>query len=186
MIATLGLALSSPARAEPQGTAALTVGVAGTGVDNAVWQVTKLHLGLRGDMLFGRSGGHDFGIGPYAELGTLGFSDVQLGAGASVLLPVSDILPIVVSGGGYGRLGPAGLEPGVAAELFWGSRSYNFSASYVMAAGLLLEARYGLGSSHETALILGAQLDLAAMSLPFVLLANAIRGGSSEARPVRP
>jgi hypothetical protein len=181
------LAASAAARAEPQGTAGLTVGAAGVGVDRGIWEATVFHLGLHGDVLFGREENADFGIGPYAEFLTHGFDEVQLGGGGSVLLPVLDSLPLVVSAGVYGRKGDDdfGFEPGFAASLFWGSRSYNFHSSYVMTAGLLGELRLGLGESRETSIVIAAQLDLAILSLPAVFLINAIGGGSSEAAPVR-
>jgi hypothetical protein len=174
------------ARAEPQGTAGVTVGVAGVGLDRAFWDATVFHLGLRGDVLFGREGNSDFGIGPYGELLTHAFDEMQLGAGGAVLLPVLDTLPVVASAGIYGRFGddPFGLEPGVAGSLFWGSRSYNFHSNYVMSAGILAELRVGLGESRETSIVLGAQLDLAFISLPVVMLINGL-GDSPEAAPVR-
>lgn len=172
--------------AEPQGTAGLTIGVAGAGKDRKIWDDTLFHMGLRGDVLFGRSKNSDFGLGPYAEVSTLAFTEVQFGGGLSVLLPVIDYLPIVVSGGAYGRKGidDFGVEPGVTGQIFWGTRSYNFHANYVMAAGLIGQMRYGLGPSRETSIVLGAQLDLAAMSLPFLFVINAIRGGSRDTDPV--
>ncbi|MRG94573.1 hypothetical protein [Polyangium spumosum] len=173
------------ARAEPQGTAGLTIGVAGRGFDRRIWDQTVFHLGLRGDVLFGRSKVTDFGFGPYAEVATHAFDEVQLGAGFSTLFPVLQALPIVASVGGYGRYAPLqGVEPGVAGALFWGSRSYNFHANYVMAAGLLAQFRYGLGPSRETSIVVSAQLDLVALSLPFQILVNAFRG-SPATRPVK-
>lgn len=173
------------AHADPQATVGLTVGAAGIGVERAIWDKTVFHLGLRGDVLFGRDSTHDFGFGPYVEVMTHAFDEAQFGGGLSTLFPITESLPIVLSVGGYGRIAWSGLEPGITGQLFWGSRSYNFHANYVMAAGLLAEMRYGLGASRETSIVVGAQLDLAAMSLPFVLLINAVRGGSSEAAPVR-
>ena len=190
-------ARAAPARAEPQATVGLTLGAAGAGLHRSIWQSTAFHLGIHGDVLFGRSSNADFGIGPYAEVLTNGFDEIQFGGGVSGLLPVLDTFPIVVSAGAYGRrqasrspgLLPVtesyGLEPGLAGELFFGSRSYNFHAPYVMTAGLIAQMRYGLGASKETSIVLGAQVDFAILSLPFVFLINAARGGSSETAPVR-
>jgi hypothetical protein len=175
------------ARAEPQGTAGVTVGLAGAGFDRALWDKTLFHLGVRGDVLFGRSKTTDFGIGPYAEVLTHGFDQIQLGGGVSGLIPVLDPFPIVLSAGAYGRRGDDrfGFEPGVTGQLFWGSRSYNFHGSYVMSVGFLGQARVGLGPSRETSFVLSAQLDVMALALPVVFLASVIRGGSSEVSPVR-
>jgi hypothetical protein len=194
LVGAVVVAHASPARAEPQATVGLTVGAAGAGLDRAVWTSTAFHLGLHGDVLFGRSRNADFGIGPYAELLTNGFDEIQFGGGLSGLLPVLDTFPIVLSAGAYGRrafgsdlqvTSRPGLEPGLAGEIFFGSRSYNFHAPYVMTAGLIGQVRYGLGASRETSIVVGAQVDVAILSLPFVLLINAARGGSSETAPTR-
>lgn len=173
------------AEADPQGTVGLTIGVAGVGRDRAVWDDTVFHLGLRGDVLFLRDAPDELGVGPYGEVLSNAFDDIQIGGGIALLVPVVEYLPIVVSAGGYGRGSDDGFEPGLAASLFWGTRSYNFHGSYGMAAGLLAQLRYGLGDSKETAVIVGAQLDLVAMTLPIQFLINAARGGSPETAPVR-
>ncbi len=174
-----------------QGTVGLTLGAAGIGLEHRFWERTVFQMGLRGDVMFGRSKQTDFGVGPYLEVSTHAFDEIQFGGGISTLLPITTALPLVVSAGGYGRYGgrfgaqPYALEPGVAGSLFFGSRSFNFHGNYVMAAGLLGQFRYGLGASGETAIVVGAQLDLVALTLPFQLLVNALRGGSSATAPVR-
>jgi hypothetical protein len=163
------------ARAEPQANAALTIGVAGTG-EQAWWSNTRFSAGARADVLLGRSNNRHFGVGPYAELLTLS-RDLQLGGGASVLLPVHADLPIVLSGGPYGRYSANwGWEPGVSGQLFWGSRSYNYHSWYVMAAGLVGHVRYGLGDSHERAVLIALHLDGEVLALPFLLLYEALFG----------
>ena len=174
------------ASAEPQGNAGLTIGAAGRGYDREIWDETAFHLGVRGDVMFGRSSTRDFGVGPYVEVFTHAFDEIQFGGGGSLLVPAVDFLPFVVSAGMYGRHGDdgAGLEPGFASALFWGSRSYNFHANYVMAFGLLGQFRLGLGDSRETSIVIAAQLDIAAMALPFIFLVEAARGGSHDTDPV--
>ena len=178
---------AAPAHADPQATVGLTMGAAGAGLDRSIWQATAFHLGVHGDVLFGRERNADFGIGPYAEVLTNGFDEIQFGGGVSGLLPVLDTFPIVLSAGAYGRtaVGGFGLEPGLAGEVFFGSRSFNFHAPYVMTAGLIGQMRYGLGPSKETSIIVGAQVDFAILTLPFVFLINAARGGGSETAPVK-
>jgi len=177
---------TSAAQAEVQGTAGLTIGAAGRGLQHHLWEQTVFHLGLRGDVMFGRKTPKDFGIGPYLEVATHAFDELQFGTGASLLLPITQAFPLVLSTGAYGRYAPKqGLEPGIAAALFWGTRSYNFHGSYIMTAGLLTQFRYGLGPSGESSIIISAQIDLVALSLPFQLLINALRGTSPEARPVK-
>jgi hypothetical protein len=176
------------ASAEPQASVGLTVGAAGEGYDHQFWkQRTAFHLGLHGDVIFGRSTTSDFGIGPYAEVMTHAFDEVQFGGGVSGLLPVIDAFPIVLSAGAYGRRGSDkfGLEPGVAGELFWGSRSYNFHSKYMISGGLLTQLRYGLGPSHETSIVVSAQVDVLLLAMPVLFLITAARGPSNESAPIR-
>jgi hypothetical protein len=184
----VALLLSDGAQAEPQGNASLTIGPAAVGEAGTFWDHAEMHLGLRGDVLFGRTDASDFGAGPYVDVGTFAFDELQFGGGGELLLPVHTYFPFVISGGIYGRIGDDdyGLEPGVCAGLFWGSRSYNFHANYVMVGGLLLGYRYGFGESRESSLLIALQGDLAFIGLPFVMLADAIRGPSDEAAPIEP
>jgi hypothetical protein len=184
---SMGLSFAtSQALAEPQTTVGLTIGAAGRGVEHKVWDQTVFHLGLRGDILFGRSNATTFGFGPYAEVITHAFDEVQIGTGATALFPIVDGFPLVLSAGAYGRYAPVfGIEPGVATSLFWGIRSYNHHNAYNMAGGLLAQFRYGLGASGETSIVISAQLDVVALSLPIQFLVNAIRGGSPDTRPVK-
>ncbi|WP_437546861.1 hypothetical protein WME97_43645 [Sorangium sp. So ce367] len=188
LVATLlgAVLLHGAARAEPQASAGVTVGLAGVGLDRQLWDSTVFHLGLRGDVLFGRAANDDFGVGPYAEVLTHAFDEIQTGAGVSVLAPIHDSFPLVLSTGAYGRWSDdaRGVEPGIAAAIFWGGRSYNFHSRYGMSTGLLAQGRFGLGGSKETAVVLAAQLDLALLALPFVYLFEAAKGPSPEAAPV--
>ncbi len=181
------LCLAGAAQADPQASVGVTIGVAGEGYDRHLWERTAFHLGLHGDVLFGRTSTSDFGIGPYAEILTHAFDEVQFGGGVSGLLPVLDSFPIVLSAGAYARKGsdPYRLEPGLAGELFWGARSYNFHSSYVLSGGLLAQVRYGLGPSRETSMVIAAQVDLGVLALPVLFLITAARGGSPEAAPLR-
>jgi len=139
-----------------------------------------MHVGLRGDVLWGREQGADAGWGPYAEAMT-SFDDVSVGAGVSTLVPVHPYLPVVLSGGGYGWNGPeGGWEPGGTAQIFWGSRSYNYHGNYIMAGGVSVQGRYGFGEREERAIVLAAHLDGQVLALPFVLLYEAMRGPRAE------
>jgi hypothetical protein len=185
----VGCALSSApldARADPQASVGLTIGAAGAGLERKIWDTTALHLGLHGDVIFGRNQVSDLGGGPYLEVLTNGFDEIQFGGGLSAVFPVLPSVPLVVSFGAYGRKGPEPfpVEPGLAGAVFFGSRSYNFHANYVMAAGIIGQMRYGLGPSKETSIIVGAQIDLVILSLPVLFLINAARGGSRDTDPV--
>ena len=164
--------------AEPQLTTGVTIGVAGHGDRSALWSSTKFQMGLRGELLFGRDKDRSLGVGPYVEaLTTASFSDVQLGGGASVLLPIHAYLPLVVSAGGYaGHRAPWGWEPGLAGELFWGTHGYNYHSLYGMSAGIFAGGRYALGDSKEVVLLAGGRLDLELIAIPFLFLWGAIRG----------
>jgi hypothetical protein len=146
----------------------------------------EFHLGLRGDVLFARCDPGDFGVGPYAEVGTFALDELQMGGGASVLFPIHEALPLIASFGAYGRVADDdfGGEPGLAGTLFWGTRSYNFHDNYVLTAGLLVGWRQTLGESRESHFLVSAQVDLAVLALPFIALVAAIRGPSEDAQPL--
>jgi len=174
------LAWTAGASAEPQANIAVTTGVAGRGTDAAWWSETKFHLGGRADVLFGRERNLDFGWGPYAETLT-SFDDLTAGGGISALVPIHPYLPAVLSAGGYAWNGPdGGWEPGVTGQLFWGSRSFNYHSWYVMAGGLALQARWGLGDSKERTIIIAAHIDGEILALPFLMLFEAVSGPSAE------
>src|SRR6185369_17431694 len=52
------------AEADPQVTADLNLGVAGSGEDPEVWGSTSFLGGVRGELLWGRGRDADFGVGP--------------------------------------------------------------------------------------------------------------------------
>ncbi len=172
--------------ATPQANAGLTIGGAAVGNDGAFWDHAEFHMGLRGDVMFGRDRPGHFGFGPFVEVGTFALDELQFGGGATLLMPVDNTLPLVASVGAFGRIGDDdfGLEPGLSGALFWGTRSYNFHANYVMSAGLVLGFRQSLGESKESTLMLAAQLDLAVLGLPLVALINLMRGPTAAAAPI--
>ncbi len=176
----------APCGAEPQANAGLTLGAAAVGSEDQAFDHAEFHLGLRADLMLGRDEPDDFGLGPYLEIGTFAFDELQLGGGATVHLPIHPTLPLVAAAGPFARVGDDGFgfEPGLAGSLFWGTRSYNFHANYVMAAGLLVGYRHVFGDSGESALLIAAQLDLAVLALPVVLLINWARGPTDEAAPI--
>jgi hypothetical protein len=181
------LAAPRHAAADPQWNVGLDLGVAGRG-EGELWAETAFWLGARGDVLFGREGTSDFGVGPYLEIGTLAFDELNVGAGASMLVPVLDSFPLVVSVGPYGRAGEGDpvLTPGVQGAIFWGTRSYDHHDAYEMAGGLLVEVRRGFGDREHTALLLGVHLDAVVLALPFLYLGEAISGPSDEAASIEP
>ena len=169
---------AAPANAEPQISTALTVGVAGHGDRSSLWTSTRFAAGFRGELLLGRNKDASFGVGPYLEaLTTASFSDVQLGGGAALLIPVHPYLPLVLSAGAYaGHQSPWGWEPGLSGELFWGTHGYNYHSLYAMSAGIFANGRYALGDSKEVTLMAGGRVDLELIAIPFLFLWGAIRG----------
>ena len=193
--ASVALLLASPGSAggPPQFGLGVTVGAAGVGPQAHLWDETVFHLGARGDVLFGRGGSTGFGVGPYVEVMTHDFGELQTGAGASLLIPVTELYPIVVSGGGYLRIpwrdtpGPIagtqyGVEPGLAGTIFFGTRSYNFHSAWEITVGLLGQARFGLGDSHETSFVVAAQLDMAALWIPIVFIVHGLQESPEATR----
>jgi len=192
LLALAMMLIGSSALADPQVNAGLDLGVAGRGVEGEVWDETAFWMAARADVMFARTGDADVGVGPYFEVGTLAFDELDVGAGGSLLLPVIDGFPLVLSLGPYLRIaddGPpigAGIGPGAQASIFWGTRSYDTHGTYEMAGGLLVELRRGFGDAEDTAIIIGAHLDAAVLSLPFVWMGEALGGPSDEAAPIEP
>jgi hypothetical protein len=172
------ISAATAAGADPQLSTSVNLGVAGVGDRSSLWTSTRFTGGFRGELLLGRSQDTAFGVGPYVEvLTTTTFSDVQLGGGATLLIPVHPYLPLAVSAGAYaGHHSPWGWEPGLAGELFWGTHGYNYHGLYSLSIGLFVGGRYALGNSKEVTFIGGGRLDLELVALPFLLLWGAIRG----------
>jgi len=187
---------AQPALGAPpmQANASLLVGpVVSSGQDGGFGDHAELLLGLRGDLLFLRASPHDFGLGPYLEASTFAFDQGQLGSGASFLMPIHDVFPLVLSGGGHLRVAREDLGPraGFDASLFWGARSFNYHGVYNMAGGLRVGYHHTFGvvpergpAVDEKLLSITAQIDVVALGLPIVLLIDALRGPSSDARPL--
>lgn len=184
---SVSLFASLPAQAEPQASVGLVAGVAARGQHAQVFEEPAFHVGFHGDVLFGRSSTRDFGIGPYLEALSQAFDDVSVGGGVSLLLPVLDTFPIVLSVGPYVRAADDDFnaQPGIASTLFFGSRSYD-SDGYVMSFGLVAQARVGLDDRRQSSFVLALQVDTAFIASPIVFLVDAIDGGSREVDPVTP
>jgi hypothetical protein len=145
--------------------------VCGVG-EGAVWQETRFCNGLVADVLFLRERNRDFGVGPFIELSTAGFSDARFGGGLSVLAPSWPDYPVVLSFGAFGHENEA---LALGAHVFFGLRSYNFHGSYNWAAGFFGAAYRDLGAREATLLTAGVELDAALLAAPFMLAASALR-----------
>jgi hypothetical protein len=163
-------------RVDPQASVGLTVGAA---VENAVGPSPTqgaLHLGGRGSVLFLRNRGNEMAIGPYLDVATLNFHDVDLGGGAEWLIPVRDDLPLVLSAGAFVRDGNGrSWDPGMEGTVFFGSRSYNFHSWYGLAAGLFAQTRWVPASPSTLDVVIGLQIDAEILALPAIFLYQALR-----------
>jgi hypothetical protein len=151
-------------------TSALSVG-GGVRVSDLPPGVTGVFsLSLRADVLFARSSPRAFGIGPFLSVRTDNFTDIAPTVGASLLVPVTEAFPLVLSAGGAMRFDAAGFAPGVVERLFFGARSYNYQFAYTLAVGLFVESRQFVEPSHTVDVIGGIDVDLEVFVIPFVAL----------------
>jgi hypothetical protein len=164
---------AEPAEARPQITSGVTTGAAFTDVRAEYGPRLAYQLGGRLDLLLLREGPRDMAIGPYVEVTTAAFDTFEGGGGLAWLVPTGSTA-FVLSGGGFARTSRFGWEPGLAGTLFWGSRSYNFHSMYAVGVGLFAQGRYGLGDGKQGDAILGVQLDLEYLALPFVFAYEAL------------
>ena len=162
------LSFTTAAQAEPQWNASALTGVCGRGADGAYWQDTCWYNGVRGDVLFGRKRYSDASAGPFVSVTSAGFDDLRLGGGATLRLPVTKYLPLGLSAGGYARREDS-WNPGLSGWLFFGSRSFNFHSSYVMAGGLVLGMEHDLKGPKHNTLVIAAQIDGLVLALPFLI-----------------
>ena len=164
--------LATPVRADPQGHLALRAAPCGVGDDGRLWESTRFCGGFVGDLLLFRQRNRDVGFGPYFEVLTAGFWDARFGGGASLLLPVTDSFPLVVSVGAFDHELRAAS---VGATLFWGNRSYNFDSTYNYALGVYASGYRDLDAGGGTLVSLGVELDTFFLVAPFLLAFQAVR-----------
>lgn len=175
--AALGLALlaaPAAASARAQASASGQIGVAGVGEDG-YWTRTKLDLGLRFEDVFLREGPRDFGLGPYVETRTAAFIHADYGAGLVAVLPVDPTFPLWIGAGGFARRESSSWAPGANAFVAWGSRSYNYTSSYAMAFGLVLDVRVHRGDVPGVDTVLALSIDLEGLALPWMYAISAAR-----------
>jgi hypothetical protein len=160
------------ARADPQTHLAWRTAACGVGAKGAVWEDTRFCNGLVADVLFFRKRNRDVGLGPYLEAGTAGFWDFRYGGGASLLVPIAEDFPLVLSAGIYDHAGRAGS---VGGTVFWGLRSYNFANPYNWAVGLYASGYRDLDAARETLVSAGVEVDGFFLAAPFIFAVEALR-----------
>ena len=167
-------ATSGPALAAPQVSAGLTTGAALTDMRASNGPRLAYHLGGRLDMLLLRERAGTMAVGPYVDVATAAFDTFETGGGLEWLIPAGDTA-FILSGGAFARTSRFGWEPGAAATIFWGSRSFNYHSTYSLGLGLFAQGRYGLaGDGKQADAILGVQVDLQYLALPFLFAYEAI------------
>jgi hypothetical protein len=174
LLVAAGLACSRPARADVQVGSGIALGVAGTG-DSVAWSHTKFFGALRGEALFGAASPRAVRLGPALELGTVGFSDLRVTAGPTLMVPLDEILAISLTPGAYVRTND-GATFGLSSRVFFGVHPWNRVGSYAMSGGLLVGLDRDLGESRENAFVVAAQVDGMLLVLPAILLFEWIRG----------
>jgi hypothetical protein len=178
-VAAVAMLEAGDAHADPQVSVGLTVGAEVKDAVGPSKTVGAFHLGGRGSVLFLRNRGSDMAIGPYVDVATGAFENVDLGAGVEWLLPVRDDLPLVLSSGAFWRNGEErSWSPGMEGTVFFGSHSYNFHSIYGLAAGLFAQTRWVPASPSTLDVVFGLQIDGELLALPALLIYEAIRHGS--------
>jgi hypothetical protein len=166
--------LPARANATPQVGAGLTTGAAITDIRAGNGPRLAYHLGGRFDVLLLRDRAGAMALGPYVDVATAAFDTFESGGGLEWLIPAADTA-FILSGGGFARTSRFGWEPGATGTLFWGSRSFNYHSTYSLGIGLFLQGRYGFGDGHQADAIVGVQVDLEYLALPFLFAYEAIR-----------
>jgi hypothetical protein len=170
LVAAAATTTATPrAHADPQASLGTTIGGAITELRTSKGPSGAFHLGGRGDVILLRKRESDMGLGPYLDVATEGFETLELGGGLEWLLPIVPSVPLVVGAGLLERRAPMlGWQPGLAANLFFGPRGYNFHSWYGMANGVFVEGRYGLGDGKQGDIVFGLRLDVVLLALPWL------------------
>lgn len=174
MVLSSAAMIARPAAADPQLSAGLTTGAGFTDMRATNGPRVAYHLGGRFDVLLLRNRANTMALGPYIDVATAAFDTFEGGGGLEWLIPTGDSA-LILSGGAFARTSRFGWEPGLASTLFWGSRSYNYHSSYSLGLGLFLQGRYGLGDGRQADAILGVQVDLQYLALPFLFAYEAFK-----------
>lgn len=175
LVACAGLAVCDVAWADPQANLGITTGLALQDVAGPRSLDPAFHVGGRADVLFLRSKPGQMALGPYADVATAGFTNVDAGAGLEWLLPVTTDMPLVLSAGAFARNGDGrSWAPGMEGTAFFGSRSFNFHSWYGLTVGLFVQGRWVPDPPATADVVIGLQLDAELFVLPALLLYGAL------------
>lgn len=128
-------------------------------------------IALRVDVLY-HPGPRAFGIGPFLSTRSDNFRDIAPALGATLLLPISESFPIVVSAGAALRIDAAGVTAGPLERIWLGARSYNYHTPYVLSGGLFAEGRQLFLGGNDVGwdMIFGVDADLELLAIPWIML----------------
>jgi hypothetical protein len=168
---------ASPAAARPEVTTnlAVTYGRRSAGTQGEGLFGLDLHAALLGD----RESGSGFAAGGVVHVGAFDFAELHVGVGGALLVPVVDSWPVVLEAFPVLVADERGLRSGAAARLFWGAHALPRLGTYVLSAGLVVEARWlaPTGGRHEAFdLHVGVDVDAFALLWPWMFLFEAIFG----------
>jgi hypothetical protein len=161
----LSLALPSTVHAQarhrpvPQFNASILAGLRAFGSD-ATEPYARGVVGLRPELILGRRTERTWGTGPYMEVGWLGVSNVSIGSGWTLSIPLTAKLALAPSVGIFGHEATPGFRGGYVAGLFFGHRMFNDISFFDATAGIRADWRSDFESGGQRAVVLTAQLDL--------------------------
>lgn len=158
------------AHAEPQLSVRLGTG-AGVYQHGAATDA-RFDLHLSADVLFGDPFPNRVRLGPLLDLRTGDFTSFEIAGGMTVLLPVVDGFPLLLSAGG----GYAARDRGAGAVGFgrvaFGYRDYSYSL-YGWCAAVYVDTRVSI---DRWEVVGGVEIDVALLAAPFLALVTALRG----------
>ncbi len=106
---------------------------------------------------------------------THSFHDLALSAGVTGLLPVTSVVPLLLTAGGLVDEVSGSWHPGVMGNLLIAIHSFDYESTYTMTNGLFVEWHQLLDQDKASEWILGAQVDSEIIALPALALINLFR-----------
>ena len=179
--------LAPVAQAEPQLSARLGWGFGSTlappGESGFQWATS-----VRSELLFGAPGDGAWRLGPAVELRSARWRNLEVGAGAGLLVPVLRGYPLVLTVlGSVEALGEWAGTPRAVATLAWGYRSYDHGGLYAFAAQLFVSGRVDVaepagGAGRRVELLAGLEIDFELLALGPLVLAGKLQGPAIESQ----
>lgn len=160
-----------PRAPTPDWDVGLVAGVCGVG-QTTVWQGTEFCGGLLADVLWLRKRRANLGLGLYANIGTAGFYDFRSSLGASLHVPLGQLLSLGARAGPLLHvMGDAAL-PGLRLEAEFGIRAHNHGGHYALTHALVFgwDQSFGEGSRAGSALTIAVRVDAFWLVAPIGIL----------------